>query len=264
MTTLYRRLDPLMPQDKICCSSCIVSPLCTPCILSDTDILNFRSIPKERTLFNKDFCLFAAGAFVKKIFVVRRGSFKTELILSDGRTQVMGFHFPGDILNIEGLFANSPHLTATSLESGEFCSVSPVDFDSTAGLLNSIFNLSNQILIASIEQAHNHKMTVGLLSAEEKVSGFLINFISRLSRFSCEDNVYHLPMSQKDIGSYLGITFETVSRIMTRLSKKGLIILNRHRLQLINAQGLLDVAGDAASLFHVSHRISDASPFAQN
>jgi len=243
------------------CQTCVVSPLCTPRELSIDESSHFHAVPKERLMVAKGVCVYEAQSQVDKIFIIRRGSFKSELALADGRTQVMGFHLPGDILNIECLGGGRPHLNATAMEESEICSITLAEFDLIISTTPALRNLTSRLLASRIDEGNNQKMSIGSLCAEERISGFLINWLSRLTGCGHLNEIFHLNMTQKDIGSYLGLENETVSRILTRLANKGLIYLKNRQLQLLDAGGLLKTAGEAKTLFWHRNIQGAGSPF---
>ncbi len=243
------------------CQKCVISPLCTPRELPIDEASRFHELMKERMLVAKGASVYMAQSQVDKIFIVRRGSFKSELALSDGRTQVMGFHLPGDILNIESLSGALPQLNAIAMEDGEICSISLVEFDSIIASTPALRYLTTRLLTTRIGEGNNLKMSIGSLCAEEKISGFLINWIARLTGCGHLNKIFLMNMTQKEIGSYLGLEYETVSRIFTRLSNRGLIYLKNRQLQLLDASGLLRTAGDAQTLFWHRNIQNLDSPF---
>ncbi|WP_179187974.1 cyclic nucleotide-binding domain-containing protein [Kiloniella majae] len=175
------------------------------------------------------------------LFNVTGGSIKLYKLLPDGRRQMTGFLFPGDFL---GIAMNDCY--AYSAEALEDCKLCRFPRARLEELLKEIPDLENRLLnMVSNELvlAQDQMLLLGRKTAIEKVSSFLISLSKRAKSKTGAGNVISLPMGRSDIGDYLGLTTETVSRTLTNLKKKGIVsIPTNGQLEINDIEELTDLA----------------------
>jgi CRP/FNR family transcriptional regulator len=216
--------------------------------LSSSDIIKVDTLVKERVHLNKGENLYRHGDLLSSVYSVRFGTLKTEYCLQDGRQQVIGFHLPGEILGLDGIGDNQYQSNAIALEDSEACVVKFNEFETLARQIPSLQHQFHRILSKELTQDQRHLLSLGSLRAEERLASFLLNFSDRLAARGYSPIEYHLRMSREEIGSYLGIQLETVSRLFSRFTESGLIQIKQRHLKLIDMDGLLELAGKSRAI----------------
>jgi len=200
---------------------------------------------KERARLQKGESLYRHGDPLNSVYSVRFGTLKTEYCLQDGRQQVIGFHLPGEILGLDGIGEGCYQSDAIALEESEVCIIR---FDAFEGLAQQIPVLQQQfhrIMSRELTQDQRHLLSLGTMRAEERLAAFLLNLSERLAARGYLDNEFDLRMSRVEIGSYLGIQIETVSRMLSRFAESGLIQIKQRHIKLIDMNGLHQLAGNS-------------------
>lgn len=198
-------------------------------------LLRRRHVARGETIFLKD------DSF-RSVFAVKSGSFKTYIPKVSGYDQVVGFHLIGELVGIEGLSGQRYPYTARALQDSSVCELR---MESLSGSGYPLEDLQQGIInMLSTEVAFNHQLIATLIhqSADQRLAGFLLNLSKRLHARGMRQIEFQIGMSRSDIGSYLGLASETVSRVFTRFQKHGLIQLRHKRLRLLDQDGLRDIA----------------------
>ncbi len=187
--------------------------------------------------------IFEEQSAVHDVFILTDGMVKLYRLLEDGRRQITGFLVTGDILGSPKREA-SAHCTAQAVTDLQACA-----FERSAffGLLLRYRDLALRLLIMAtdeIETQHEHTVIIGRKRTDERLAAFLVTLHARWTEAGETEEVVHLPMSRADIGDYLGLTIESVSRAFSRLKGAGVIdIPSPHRIVLRNLPALHDLAG---------------------
>lgn len=186
--------------------------------------------------------LFHEGDSAGRVFTVVGGSLKLYKLLPDGRRQVTGFMHPGDFL---GISVDDEHaFTAEALERAQLCSFPRGRFDDfvedNAGMERELYRLAAHELAAAQQQM----VLLGRKTAAERVASFFVMLAERLERrIDGEARFVDLPMSRSDIADYLGLTKETVSRVIALFKRQRLIRLAAlDRIEILDRYGLESIA----------------------
>jgi CRP/FNR family transcriptional regulator len=152
----------------------------------------------------------------------------------DGRTQVTGFHFAGDVLGFDGL-GNDLHTSeARALEDSEVGMVACSRLDEP-GIQRELCSALSRELV----RTHAIMRLLGSMTGEARVASFLLDLVRRLGvRLGRPPDELHLRMTRAEIGSYLGLSLETVSRLFTRLEDKGLVAVRKRDIRMLDVPGL--------------------------
>lgn len=183
----------------------------------------------RRSLRRGDRLYHAEEAF-GAIYAVRMGSFKSEMVFEDGRVQVTGFYMSGDILGLDGIDSGHYLTHATALEDSQVCTL---DFDRLEQLARALPSLQQQMnRIMSREMVNDRCLLLLLatMSADERLASFLLNLSRRLASRGYSGHEFHLRMTREEIGSYLGLKLETVSRTLSKLQDAGMIEVNNKHI----------------------------------
>jgi CRP/FNR family transcriptional regulator len=185
--------------------------------------------------------VFFEGDPAEFLFNVKLGVVKLFKLLADGRTQITGFLFPGDFLGLALL--NKYSYSVEAVTAAELCKFPRREFEA---LLVRFPELEHRLLSNAaneIATAQDQMLLLGRKTAQERLATFLLMMRKRATSPTQADTVI-LPMSRQDIGDFLGLTIETVSRTVTRLRKSGAIELpDPNRVVIRDEEMLKDLSG---------------------
>ena len=216
---------------------------CLPVGLSHADLDKVDALVKERVALKKGGSLYRHGDLMTSVYSIRFGTLKTEHGLSDGRSQVVGFHLPGEILGLDAISDGHHQSDAIALEDSEACIIRFAEFESLARQIPALQNQFHRILSRELTQDQRHLLALGSMRAEERLAGFLLSLSERLAARGYTNHEFDLRMSREEIGSYIGIQIETVSRLLSRFAEAGLIQVKQRHVKLIDMDGLYELAG---------------------
>jgi len=168
---------------------------------------------------------------------------KTKLLLEDGREQVTGFHMAGELMGMDGIGTERHTCDAVALEDSEVC---VIPFERLEGLSREMEALQHhfhKVMSREIVREHGVMMLLGSMRAEERLAAFLLNLSQRLSTRGYSPNEFNLRMTREEIGSYLGLKLETVSRVFSRFQEEGLIAVQQKNIRILDAAGLRKLVG---------------------
>lgn len=233
-------LQPLPAAKKFAmtCASCNMRELCLPAGLCPEDMERIEGLVYARRRIKRGETLFGAGDAFGSIYAIRAGFFKTSVIDGEGREQVTGFCMSGELLGLDGLGTGRYNGTAIALEDSEAC---VLPFALVEELSHDIRPLQRQlhaVLSREIVRDHGVMMLLGSMRAEERLATFLLNLSKRFVRRGYSASDFHLRMTREEIGSYLGLKLETVSRLFSAFQKDGLIEVQQKHVRIHDIEGL--------------------------
>jgi CRP/FNR family transcriptional regulator len=228
-------------QLKTVCSSCSLRELCLPMGLSREEIEHLDQLVYTRRRIKRGENLYRAGDGFNSLYAVRSGFFKSNVILEDGRDQVTGFHMPGEILGLDGIGTEKHTCNALALEDGEVC---VIPFSRLEEVSREVRNLQHQfhkVMSREIVRDQGVMMLLGTMRAEERLAAFLLNLSQRFVARGYSPSEFHLRMTREEIGSYLGLKLETVSRIFSKFQEQGLIAVQQKHIRILSTDGLKEL-----------------------
>ncbi len=234
-------MHPLQQAAK--CSTCVIGKFCLPLGLTIEEAEQIDILVSQKLRLNKGEYLYHQGDPFISLYSIRFGSLKTELLLQDGRSQIIGFHLPGEILGLDGIGNNVYQSEAIALEDCEVCIVQFSEFETLCQKIPSLQRHLYQLLSREITQDHRHLLTLGSLNAEEKLAYLFIYLSERLAKRGLSSTEFNLAMGREEIGDYLGLKIETVSRILSKFSQAGIIEVKSKHLKILNIKELYRLAG---------------------
>lgn len=233
---------PIAP-DATRCSTCILSDICLPVGMSQNDVALLDEFIQERVRVSKGVALFKLGDKAEAIYGLRSGAMKTQLEDSSGQVQITGFVLPGEIIGMDGM-GSSTHLSqAVALEDSEVCVIRIEDIDRISPHLPVLQQQFRRLMGMEINRSHQMVMTLGTLRSEQRVAAFLLNISHRLATLGYSSRDFILRMSREEIGNYLGLTLETVSRLLSRFSRENLIRVRQRDVTILDKDALRALAG---------------------
>ena len=226
----------------VSCSDCRLSELCLPIALSEIEIDQLDDIVQRGRPLNKGDHLFRETDAFKCVYAVRSGSFKSYRLAKDGTEQITGFFLPGEILGMDGVSNMKHQNAAIAMEHSSVCRIPFEQLETLSAKLPSLQHRFFQIMGNEIAKEQCMLTLLSCNSAEEKIAALLLSFSSRNARRQMPEDEIILSMTRAEIGNYLGITVETVSRIFTSLAKRSLIEVNSKVVKILDLVQLKEIA----------------------
>ena len=225
------------------CSNCSLRHLCLPVGISGKDIDRLDHIVKRRRPLARGSHVFHMGEPFRALYAIRSGSVKTYTLDEDGSEQVTGFHLPGEIIGLDAINAEQHHCAAKVLETTSVCELPYNRLDELTLLVPGLGRQLLRIMSREILAEEQLLTVLSKKSAEERLAALLINLSMRLQERGLSSREFQLSMSRSDIGNYLGLALETVSRLFTRLQQQGLIAVQHKRIRIEAMPQLRELAG---------------------
>jgi CRP/FNR family transcriptional regulator len=223
---------------KAHCSNCNMRELCLPVGLEPDAMRQLDALVTSRQHLKKGDFLFRAGAGFSALYAIRVGSCKTTILAEDGHEQVIGYHMQGDVLGLDGIGNDRHGCEAVALENTEVC---VLPFNRLEELARSVAPLQHnlhQFLSRDISRDQNMMLLLGSMRAEERLAAFLLSLSDRSRKRGYSSTEFVLRLTREEIGSYLGMKLETVSRLLSHFQKEGLIQVQGRNLKLLDLSAL--------------------------
>jgi CRP/FNR family transcriptional regulator len=234
------------PGRRLACGDCRLNALCLPVGIAPAELAELDRIIRRRRPVARGDHLFVCGDRFRSIYAVHSGSLKTYRMTEDGREQVTGFFLPGELVGLDAIGHDEHRGAARALETAGVCEIPFADLEA---LGERIPGLSKQLLrIMSREMHADHLllMLLGKRSADERLAAFLVSLSQRFGARGYSATEFHLSMSRIDIGNYLGLAVETVSRLFGRLQRQGILEVRNRLVCLRDPARLHELANAAA------------------
>jgi CRP/FNR family transcriptional regulator len=230
---------------KVACSSCSLRELCLPVGLSRSDLERLDTLVSTRRSVARGDLLFRAGDAFQSLYAVRTGFFKTCVSSEDGRDQVTGFQMAGELLGLDGIGSERHNCNAVALEDSQLC---VIPYDQLEALSREFGELQRQfhkIMSREIVRDHGVMLLLGSMRAEERLAAFLLNLAQRLQARGFSASSLVLRMTREEIGSYLGLKLETVSRTFSKFHDDGLLEVKQRDIHILDQEGLQRLVNSA-------------------
>ncbi|HSC67428.1 MAG TPA: fumarate/nitrate reduction transcriptional regulator Fnr [Cellvibrio sp.] len=227
---------------KVNCGNCRLNTICLPISLHIDDIDKLNSIIQRGKPLQKGDYLYRANMPFDSVYAIRSGAVKAVSLSDSGEEQVTGFYLPGEVVGMDGIADNYYTNSVVALETASVCEI---PFNRMEELSLQIPNLQRhffQLMSREITQDQQIITLLSKSSAEERIAALLLSISNRNSRRQLSANAFRLPMSRTDIGNYLGLTIETVSRVFTRIQKQGVIAVDKKEILIKNMDQLRSIA----------------------
>lgn len=212
--------------------------VCLPVGLPPSESSQLDELVSERVRVSKGQSLYAPGDSVEAIYGVRTGFLKLQIENESGDVQITGFPMPGELLGMDGLMEGRHQSRAVALEDSELCVIRLEQVDDLARRLPSLHNQVRSLISRELSRSQRMLLALGCATSERRLVGFLLNLSERLATLGYSPNEFLMRMSRAEIGNYLGMTLETVSRIFSRLARDGLIKVQQRSIKILDMQGL--------------------------
>lgn len=232
------RDDPLDASMCPICSMCTRREACVPGGHDRAAALLPAHSDARRARVGRSTTLFRAGDNFAMLYAIRQGSFKTTLLTRNGQEQIAGFHMPGEILGSDGAGDGHYGCAAMALEDSEVCAFAFDRLQRLAQFQASVRQTLHRTFAREIVREQKVMLMLGTMSAEQRVSAFLLDLSQRYLAQGYSSREFVLRLSRSEIGSYLGLKLETISRLLSRLHREGLIQVQGRVVQLLDLEAL--------------------------
>ncbi|MDE2260060.1 MAG: fumarate/nitrate reduction transcriptional regulator Fnr [Betaproteobacteria bacterium] len=230
---------------KSICGDCTIRELCLPAGLSDEEVMLLDQHMAHRQVVKKGESLYRTGDSFKSLFAVSTGFLKTSILHEDGRAQVTGFQMAGEILGLDAISTDQHICDAVALVDSMVCEITFDRFEELGQLMSNLQHRFNKTLSREIVREQGMMLLLGSMSAEERLAAFLGSLAKRFAARKQSGSELVLPMTREDIGSYLGLKLETVSRILSRFHDQQLLEVKGRSVRILDQAGLNQMIGDS-------------------
>ena len=217
-----------------------------PMGLSNDELNRIDDLVTTRRKVKRGDTLFHNGEKFTNLFAIRTGFFKTCIASEDGRNQVTGFQMAGEIIGLDGIVNDTHTCDAVALEDAEVC-VMPFDrIEEISREVNSLQRHVHKIMSREIVREHGVILFLGSMRAEERLAAFLLNLVQRLHARGFSQSELLLRMSREEIGSYLGMKIETVSRTFSKFVEDGIVEVKQRNIRILKTDALKEIVNPKA------------------
>jgi CRP/FNR family transcriptional regulator, anaerobic regulatory protein len=230
---------------KVACSSCNLRELCLPVGLAKPDLERLDALVATRRAVPRGETLFRSGDAFTSLFAVRTGFFKTCVSSEDGRDQVTGFQMAGELLGLDGISTDHHSCDAVALEDSQVCIIPYSQLEDLSREFTDLQHQFHKIMSREIVRDHGVMLLLGSMRAEERLAAFLLNLTQRLQARGFSASSLILRMTREEIGSYLGLKLETVSRTFSKFQDDGLLEVKQRQIRIVDQSGLQQLVNGA-------------------
>jgi CRP/FNR family transcriptional regulator, anaerobic regulatory protein len=223
---------------KLACSNCNLRELCIPLALNEEELQKLDGLVTTRRKVPRGETLYRNGERFSALYAIRTGFFKTTVAAADGRDQVTGFQMSGEVIGLDGIVSDQHTCDAVALEDAEVCIM---NFDLLEDLSREITALQrhvHKVMSREIVRENEVMLFLGSMHADERLAAFLLNLVQRLHVRGFSQSELILRMTREEIGSYLGLKLETISRTFSKFVEKNIIEVKQRHIRILNAEAL--------------------------
>jgi CRP/FNR family transcriptional regulator len=217
--------------------------VCLPVGMPAHEIEQLDTLVKERIRVEKGQALYRHGETLNALFGLRSGSLKTLLEEANGAQQITGFFLPGEIVGLDGMIEGEHSSSAIAMEDSEVCVVRVQDIDEISRYVPSLQHQVRRLMSKEIARSHQVLLALGSMRSEQRLAAFLVNLSQRLAILGYSPTDFVMRMSREEIGNYLGLTLETISRLFSRFARDGLIKISQREVKILDPHALNELVG---------------------
>ena len=209
-----------------------------PVGLNDQQLQRIDEIVATRRKVKRGSTLFRNGETFTSLYAIRTGFFKTCVATEDGRDQVTGFQMAGEIIGLDGIVHDHHTCDAIALEDAEVC-VMPFDgLEELSREITALQSHVHKVMSREIVREHGVMLLLGSMRAEERLAAFILNLVQRLHTRGFSSQELVLRMTREEIGSYLGLKLETVSRTFSKFVEEGMVEVKQRHIRILDTAAL--------------------------
>jgi len=231
------------PRVTIAASTCCLESLCLPCGPKGQGQNRFDDLVTTKHRIAREGSVYRSGDAFEFLYAVRSGAFKSVGLSRHGDEKVTGFHLPRDMLGLDAISAGRYGYDAVALEDSEVCAIPFAALEVLSFTKPVLQRQLLRMLSSDISRDQGLMLLLGSMTAEQRLAAFLLSLSRRYQRLGFAADRFILRMTREDIGSYLGLALETISRVLSRFQREGLIAVRQREIELRNAGSLRDMVG---------------------
>jgi CRP/FNR family transcriptional regulator, anaerobic regulatory protein len=235
--------QPVVHRLKAACSTCSLRELCLPGGLEPHELDKVDRIINRRRPIRRGDYLYRAGTALESLHAIRTGFLKSAVLHEDGREQVAGFHMMGDLMGLDAISTGRHLCDAVALEDSEICEIPLAALEQLSRDIPSLLQHFHRIMSREIVRDHGVMLLLGTMRAEERLAAFLLNLSQRFAARGYSPREFHLRMTREEIGSYLGLKLETISRALSRFQEEGVLEVRTKRVKIRDMEALRQMVG---------------------
>ncbi|HLA75462.1 MAG TPA: helix-turn-helix domain-containing protein [Gammaproteobacteria bacterium] len=207
----------------------------------DTELLD-QTVNKRRKLARGEH-LYRVGDPFQALYAVRSGFFKTLHLGGNGREKIVGFYMPGEVLGMDAISIDRHQYSTMALEDSIVCDIPFAELEHLIGVIPSLQYHFHRLMSGDINAGKRHMLLLDNTRAEERLAGFLLSLSQRFAARGYSPTQFNLRMTREEIGNYLGLTIETISRLFSRLQKEGLVNVQNREVKINDLVKLRGMVG---------------------
>jgi len=230
-TSSASHISSCLPETKNRCSSCSLRELCVPTGLAASDLQRVEHIMTRRRIARGD-VLFHMDDKFANLYAIRLGHFKTHQLSAEGIEQITGFQMAGELLGMDAISTDRHSCYAVALEDSEVCEIPFNRLEELFAEIPILLRHFHRTMSQEITRDQNTMLLLGNMQAEQRVAAFLINLSTRYKMRGYSPTNFQLRMSREDIGKYLGLTIESVSRLFSKFKKMAWIEVDKREIKI--------------------------------
>ena len=223
---------------KVTCSNCNLRELCMPVGLNEQQLQRIDEFVATRRKVKRGTTLFRNGEAFTSLYAIRTGFFKTCVATEDGRDQVTGFQMAGEIIGLDGIVHDHHTCDAIALEDAEVCVMPYDELETISREVTALQSHVHKVMSREIVREHSVMLLLGSMRAEERLAAFILNLTQRLHARGFSSTELVLRMTREEIGSYLGLKLETVSRTFSKFVEEGMVEVKQRHIRILDASAL--------------------------
>ncbi len=236
MTVIQRNFNPS-------CSNCGLQGICFPMGLEHADINRLDQIVNHKPRLDKGEILYHSHDAFDAVYAIRSGMLKLYSNQEDGTEVIHGFYFPGDVVGFDGIETGVYQLNVEAIESSTLCEI---PYNQLQSLSMEVPNLSMHlyhVLSKKMNDSYYQAQLLAIKSAEQRLANFLYHTAERVRARGFDEFKFHLPILHREVANYIGLTPETVSRLLTQFHKKGIVTWKKRQVTMHDKDVLRNLAG---------------------
>jgi CRP/FNR family transcriptional regulator len=237
---------PRLPDRQSHCSGCSLQSLCLPTGLDESETNRLDHIIARRRV-PRDSMLYRMGDPFSSLYAVRLGHFKTHQLSADGSEQITGFQMTGELLGMDAISADQHNCYAVALEDSEVCEIPFAQLEHLFAEIPALLRHFHRTMSQEITRDQHAMLSLGNMLAEQRFAAFLVNLSSRYKARGYSQASFQLRMSRQEIGNYLGLTIESISRLLSKFKKSEWISIDKREIKLLDLPTLKLMAMQTAA-----------------
>jgi CRP/FNR family transcriptional regulator len=214
------------------CENCGLRELCLPAGLKQSEVEQLDQIVNRKRSLKRGDYLHRAGSELQSLYAIRTGFLKTCMLHDDGREQVSGFHMMGELVGMDAIGSGKHVSDAIALEDSEICEIPFADLEHLSRGLPALQHHFHRIMSREITRDYGVMLLLGSMRAEERLAVFLLNLSKRFAVRGYSATQFNLRMTREEVGSYLGLKLETVSRAFSHFQNEGVISVQNKSIEI--------------------------------